>query len=489
MKGNRLGVAVSGGGYRASTWALGVLLALVETRANERVQTVSSVSGGSITNAAVGMASNGFSRVSPEQFRRFSTRLAEGFAGQAGVFWAALIVNVSLMIALWISIRASWVVSAALGVALLVAAVVGTLSGDLLFGRFRVWLYLEFVFGAGVAAAVLAWGRWWWFAAAVLFIAVALQFRGPLVGSAIGASLRKLTGHSGKLGGLNDDVVHVICATELRAGHHTYFSDRFVASYDHGLGARPDLRIHAAVQASANLPFAFPTRWMWATPFEFQFGGCPRSLLALTDGGVYDNMGDQWVADLPDRIARLASLVETDASGDHPKKELLTLWRSIEPDVIIVANASGALQPRKVWNAFIPWLGELLGLLQVKDVLYDNGNSVRRNYLIYRFDRKDPVGTLIHIDSNPYKFPRRLGGPGGEAALRWLDSLEISESKWESERPRSRGVGTKLWPLGRVTTRRLISHAYVQTIANLISREIIDGPPATVGLPVILRET
>lgn len=45
----RIGVAMSGGGYRAAAWGLGVLLYLGDARLNRDVETVSSVSGGSIT--------------------------------------------------------------------------------------------------------------------------------------------------------------------------------------------------------------------------------------------------------------------------------------------------------------------------------------------------------------------------------------------------------------------------------------------------------
>ena len=49
----RIGVALSGGGHRATAWGLGVLAALVETSSHQDVVTIASVSGGSITNGVV----------------------------------------------------------------------------------------------------------------------------------------------------------------------------------------------------------------------------------------------------------------------------------------------------------------------------------------------------------------------------------------------------------------------------------------------------
>jgi hypothetical protein len=46
-------VAVSGGGHRAALFGLGALLALAQTKVNTRVTSIASVSGGSLTNAAI----------------------------------------------------------------------------------------------------------------------------------------------------------------------------------------------------------------------------------------------------------------------------------------------------------------------------------------------------------------------------------------------------------------------------------------------------
>ena len=51
-------VALSGGGHRASLFGLGALLYLIDAGKGPELATVSSISGGSITNGYVGMTTD-----------------------------------------------------------------------------------------------------------------------------------------------------------------------------------------------------------------------------------------------------------------------------------------------------------------------------------------------------------------------------------------------------------------------------------------------
>jgi hypothetical protein len=70
-----LGIALSGGGVRASLFALGALLYLVNKKLNRYVREISSVSGGSITNGFVAHRCD-FSKVEPEEFDQYASELA-----------------------------------------------------------------------------------------------------------------------------------------------------------------------------------------------------------------------------------------------------------------------------------------------------------------------------------------------------------------------------------------------------------------------------
>ena len=71
----KIGVAISGGGHRATLFGLGVLLYLADVARNNEVVTISSVSGGSITNAFVTRTDSDHARV------RRRTREGRGVSG------------------------------------------------------------------------------------------------------------------------------------------------------------------------------------------------------------------------------------------------------------------------------------------------------------------------------------------------------------------------------------------------------------------------
>jgi len=62
-----LEVALSGGGFRAAAFGLGVLIYLAQSGLNKRTATISSVSGGSITNGYVASRCD-FGDVAEEDF-------------------------------------------------------------------------------------------------------------------------------------------------------------------------------------------------------------------------------------------------------------------------------------------------------------------------------------------------------------------------------------------------------------------------------------
>lgn len=457
-------MTLSGGGYRASAWGLGVLWAMVDAGVNRDVTMMSSVSGGSITNAHAGLGP-GYQTMSSDDFAARAGPFLARLAGRPKAWAATLPLMVAGWALAWVAIGQDWplVVAAAVGVSLVASVAGAATSGDLVFSRFELWAYIHvllalvglIVWAEGVAA----------FGALLLLATVALA-RGPVVGWCLGRSLRALCpGRDHTLRGLNPDPLHVFLATELRAGHHAAFGRTFVYCYDLGLGAKPSLPVRLAVQASANLPGAFPTRWVSTSGMGLVGGDHTAGWLALSDGGDYDNMGDQWPLGLEERIKRLGA--RPAVTADAPAAAIVADWRERVGDFVIVANASGALGYRKVWMGGLPLIGELLGLLQVKDVLYDNGNSVRRQRLIEWFDAGTPAGTLVHITSTPYGLPRRWPDRvRGTAAAAWLDAA-MAEPAWAEQVAIAHATGTQFWPLGATKTRATVLTAYAQTMVNL----------------------
>jgi hypothetical protein len=84
-------------------------------------------------------------------------------------------------------------------------------------------------------------------------------------------------------------------------------SQGFTWNWDFGIGHPNSMKVATAVQASSNLPGAFPIRWIPTGDQGFVLSdptaeADSQTQLALTDGGVYDNMGEQWADGLGNRV-------------------------------------------------------------------------------------------------------------------------------------------------------------------------------------------
>lgn len=404
---------MSGGGNRAALFGLGVLLYLTDVGKNAEVVSISSVSGGSLTNGYVGQLGD--------------YREAEGHT-----FWARV-----QPLARRLAQRALW-------------------------ADRRVWAYLSGLAVLLVLTVLIWWLPWSWplrlagFLVGLLLFGLAAHLRGMVIGRAIGAALFSPEGTPTALGELASGMDHVICATHLHAGEHVYFSGRFVYAYRFGWGQPSALPLHAAVQASAAFPGAFPPRWMRTGRFDFEGGrqrpGPLPRLMALADGGVYDNMADQW----PSRIRE---------RQDDPDAPELT-----PPSELVVVNASAGLGWQPVQRLKLPLVGEVLALKRDVDVLYDNSATLRRQALVDRFQSSRGLdGALVHIEQSPYRVPRAFEQsqtPRGERASAVIAQLGDEEA-WKQIAEENADVATTLSSLGTETAARLLRHGYVLAMANL----------------------
>jgi len=108
-----IGVAISGGGHRASLFGLGALLYLIDAGKGAQVGSVASVSGGSLTNAYFG-ATVDLSKIDSEgmwdKAKDFAYRIA-----RRGTLWAApqtyaYLMSIALLVvgAIIVSCRCPW---------------------------------------------------------------------------------------------------------------------------------------------------------------------------------------------------------------------------------------------------------------------------------------------------------------------------------------------------------------------------------------------
>ena len=226
----RKGIALclSGGGFRAALFHAGAIRRLNELGVLSRVRTISSVSGGSIASGLLATVWTRLERVG-DRFTNLETLFEQPLRAFCGS-----------------NIR----------------------NGPLLWGRLNPRNWPRLLSSAFSATDLLA------------------------------VEYRRLLG-SVRLSALPDSPRFVFCAANLQTGVSFELSARSIGDYALGYAEPGPLTLAEAVAASSSFPFAFPplVRTMDVDAFS---GGDPKAVaagfrpgprVALTDGGVYDNMG------------------------------------------------------------------------------------------------------------------------------------------------------------------------------------------------------
>jgi predicted acylesterase/phospholipase RssA len=413
-----VGVALSGGGHRAALWGLGALLYLVDAGKGPSIGCVSSVSGGSLTNAWVGLTVD-LETVTADDFRSKARRVARA-AATHGTLWA------------------SWVTYAYLALGAIILVVAAILSMQLE----GLWLVPVWT----VALLVVAW-------------------LGVARGRVCAIAFERTLFEKAQLEHMQTSVDHVICACDLQSAEALFLSGRFACSYRHGWGEPGGLRLARAVQASASLPGAFPSAFLSARRHGFVDGehqGVRH--LKLTDGGVYDNMATEWPTGVERRNKQWAA---------HDP-------RLRAPQELVGVNASAGLgwTPRR--SLRLPLVGEVMTLLAVKDVLYDQTTAVRRRALLRRFwlaelgpdaHRREPVldGVLVQINRSPFEIADSFASGSDDKAERAQALLnhiaDEDRPTWAQITRDNAAVKTTLSSVGRERAALLLRHAYALTMA------------------------
>jgi predicted acylesterase/phospholipase RssA len=432
-----IGVALSGGGHRAALFGLGVLLYLVDAQKNREVTSIASVSGGSLTNGFVAQSSN-YASTTRDEFTEVARRLATTIA-RKGTLWASPL---------------TWLYLAVLVLAAAAPVAVWFLPLD-------VWLRVVL------------------FVVALLVFGLLAQLRGAVCGRAFARVLYSPAGRPTRLSEITNDLDHVFCATDLHAGEHVYLSGRFVCSYRFGFGEAGELPLHTVVQASAAYPGGFPPRWLPTRGHRFREAQDEKATRArymvLVDGGVYDNMADQWGQGVARRNERWAALDPALA----------------EPDELIVVNSSAPMRWGSVGKLRIPLVGEALTFRRDINVLYDNTTTPRRRLLHSIFvsamrTGRGLKGAVVQISQSPFDVPSSFAHPTADDPLalrarRVLAELGETAGEWEDITEADSGVKTTLSRIPSPDAERLLRHGYVLAMANLhvlLDYPLFPPPPA-----------
>jgi hypothetical protein len=215
---------------------------------------------------------------------------------------------------------------------------------------------------------------------------------------------------------------------------------------------------------------------MRAKPFRFPAPRYRSPLLALTDGGVYDNMADEWLLKFSERAQ------EIEKQAEEVGKRL----GGRAPTFLLVANASGSLDPRFAWMTFVPFVGELSALMRTKSVLYENGNSTRRRMIFQMFGTRSLTGIIVNIKTDPWQIVGdgiRSKDPAVQARARdAAERLALTPGLTEKETTQPAGAATVLYPLARGKIAALLQRSYALTGVNLYiwhDVPLVQIPPLT----------
>ena len=497
----RMSVALSGGGHRASAWGLGALYGLLLVRHGERakpdgvaieIASIASVSGGSLTNGVVAAELHAravdLDDVSIEDFRSATAGLlatiatkglipAKGrtsryVAGLVLVLLATATLFVSAVVAVLCAGRGTpgwWVL---LGVYL----GVGLLLGVVLSAVFRLALLVPACVLVGAAGAVthgivgVAHGDAEWVGVLALWVGVGvLGVVAIRVASTRGSVLERTLDRFHFRGATLAEVReaktrHVICATELQSGHQCFFAPDIVTEWNAGEGTPGRVRLATAVRASASLPLAFP-------PVDFDLSHLdvhltrpwrpsgepkvPVGRLVLADGGVYDNMADEWEYGYPERAQESAILSPEGAAN-----------------FLVVANAGKNLG----WQT-LKRTGrvrrEIRGLERDQSIEYDETTTQRRRTLLRLFREAEEagiglVGVISHVPTSPLDVCAAFVGDDdrGRRARTYRAALNNMRERWSELVVRNGNVKTTLAAIGPEATIDLILHAATLTAAS-----------------------
>jgi hypothetical protein len=344
-----LAVALSGGGHRATLFALGALLALVDRGLNRDVAQISSVSGGSIANAFIAQRCH-FDRLEPGDLDPVAAELI-GTIVERGVLtprWIVAIIGCSI--------------------------------------------------GAGVASGALLW-----FvgvpAVVIPFVSLVVAFgllltSGLVVQRLLDRRYFRPAGATGKLGALADRTVeHTFCSTDLVLGQPVYFSSwgggsawrRTARSGGISAGLRygaDSLSLAEVVRASSAFPGIPPLRLRVDAklgpvrrPRRDADGAGrrrPPGTLFLADGGLWNNLGSH--------VLREDGMVR---GAEGAGREM----------VLLCVNSSAASAASAPATYSIPVVAQFAALFRTLRVLTVNTVQPRVDAVAEAMARRNAAGT------------------------------------------------------------------------------------------------
>jgi hypothetical protein len=436
----KVGVAMSGGGYRASLFALGAMMYVHEvcnstSAPPRRVAAMTSVSGGSITNGIIAHGVN-IGKDDIETFDRVAQILVRDtvtggmFDWRTVAYYFCFVTIVfACAAATVIGLRTSWAFHwrAMFIVGFVVAVLLGGVFAEakakpklisrtvaitalLLFFTYVVLSETEWRLGLALVDAALL---------VIISPVVVWAVRGLLIQRHYDHLLRQAcTGHAAavRLADIRSETDHIFCATEVQFGQTAYLSQNAIRC-SFFKDATPDaLPTALAVRASAAFPGVFPPVVVPGIEANVRRGVEDRTAkqslstthLLLVDGGVRDNLAVSWFELSP------------------PMDEY-----------VIVSAAPNRHAYRRIPP--LPGFAEFIALMNASFIPYNTRERNQRLAIAARLfgaqgkGDASARGALIHIEDSPTDLARKFifKEDGAREADAWLRGGEQPFPDWD----------------------------------------------------------
>lgn len=417
-----IAITLSGGGSRAALFSLGALWCVVDLHLNEDVDAILSVSGSSITNAAVGRQRN-FGEISSDEYASLAGSLGYRLANKGAQFDE----NETLRV---------YLVHAAV-VAGLIAAVLTVRNIDsVLLGDERFWPRT-----LGMIAVLIV-------VSGVVAIVTTMLDRRRIQR----ATLAKILGdHRGNMP--NDlqpgRTAHIIVATDLVSGKQVYFAREFIFSPAYGWANPEDIGLADAVYASSAFPVAFPAIAMNSDRLKFSNGRLAApGWVHLVDGGIANNLGTDWFESIRSEGKRLWRY---GSSGSAESQYSTAL--------VINASRNPSATPRG------------RGIFRIAKILYENTILPRVSSIRSGMSLLAGRTIIVDISESPLELAGRMASIHGERGRRahQVEETLMREGReyWMKLVSEVSTISTSFKPVGTATAAQLAHLGYVSMFVAL----------------------
>jgi predicted acylesterase/phospholipase RssA len=420
-----MGVAISGGGVRATFYSAGALLYLVHSGLNKNVRLISSVSGGSIGNTVVAMNCD-FAQVNRDFFDPLISIMCHRLQ-RRGVFF-------------------------------LQGALITTFGGSLI-ATIPLWAFEIFV--------VPKQSEWHFDlnrnpysfigTVVILIIYAALARRQTQIDvyrRFLKSLFRKFNRWPAMPPQMLTDlparqVAHCLCATELSSGQPILMTRRRLVSQAFGRSRSTKLSIAQAMYASAAFPVVFSPLKVRSEKLDFS-GGSEDVLpkwLYLADGGVFNNLATDGLASL------VASAAENSTTGGVP-----LVRRNL------VINASAPPSTKRI---------RFFKINRIMTVMYESTILPRLQQLMNQ-EASDGGHLIIDVAESPVELAERIArgrshdDPVAKRARASIENLGqiFTVAQWKDRANGGARTKTVLSRVKRQTAVRLVFLGYLNAAVS-----------------------